>query len=129
MHIRQPRDDLNIRNEEPLYRTIPAIQIDNGRVLSSAFKSRTNPHPSVDRSRLSTPEETLARKPHHAGVAQVLTGFVRSVTVGVASDPLPDNPAHALIIRDPACGSHEWRRIARKLAKACEWAISPSRAA
>jgi hypothetical protein len=119
------RDDPSISDEEGLYRCIHPLHYDEAedRPSSATFKSKTDPHPSVDRESLSTPEESLARKPNHMGVARLITGTVRELTVGVASDPLEDNPAHAMIIRDLTMSDHHWNKVARKLAKACTWAL------
>jgi len=119
------RDDPLIPDEEGLYRCIHQRQLDSAedRPSSATFKSKTNPHPSVDRASLSTPEQSLARKPDSIGVACLTAGVVRECTVGIASDPLPDNTAHAVIIRDLKLSDSHWNRTARKLAKGCTWAL------
>jgi len=118
-------NDASIPDEEPLYRGIHPHFVNAGAVSSAAFISRPDPHISVDRSSLSSPEATLRRHAGYAGVAWVSAGSVRTVTVGVASDPLPQNPAHALIIRDPAMTHGMWKKVARTLAKACTWVLGP----
>lgn len=119
------RDDPLIPDEEGLYRCIHRLHFDSAedRPKSATFKSKTNPHPSVDRASLSTPEQSLARKPDSIGVACLTAGVVRECTVGIASNPLPHNPAHAAIIRDLTLSDSQWSRTARKLAKACIWAL------
>ena len=119
------KDHPSIPDEEGLYRCIHPKHFDEteDRPKSATFKSKANPHPSVDKSSLSTPEQSLARKPNSMGVARLFTGTVRGLTVGVASDPLKDNPAHALIIRNLTFSGGQWRMVARKLAKACTWAL------
>ena len=118
------RDDPTIPDGELLYRRIHPNQITDGRVSSAAFKSRTDPHPSVDLSSLCSPRETLARHPGHAGVAQLLTGDARKVTNGVARAPTDDNPAHGLIL-DPRPQLSR-TRVAKVLASACTWVIPPA---
>lgn len=118
-------DDPSIPDEEVLYRAIPSLHIHDRRLSSGAFKSAKDTHVSVDRGSLSRPEETLSRHENYVGVAQINTGEVRNVTIGVASDPLPKNPAHALIIRNPQMNNSQWRKVARLLATACTWAIVP----
>ena len=121
-------DDPTIPDSELLNRRIPWPCIHDGdKIASIAFTNRddSDPHVSVDLSSLSTPEQTLARWPAAAGVAQVPVIAVRQVTPGVVRDPLEDNPAHALIIGRPGLSRHKWKEIARKFAKACVWAIAP----
>jgi len=115
-----PPDDPNISDDELLYRTIHPHFINEGRVTSAAFLSRKDPHVSVDLASLSTPEQSLARRPAHAGVVQLVTGFVRSLRLAVAGDPLPENPAHALIV-----AAAQSKQIARQLARASAWVIAP----
>ncbi|MFA5864494.1 MAG: hypothetical protein WC975_07375 [Phycisphaerae bacterium] len=119
-------DDPNIPNDEPLYRAIHPNNLPGGNISSSTFISRSDPHTSVDRSSLCTPQQTLQRFPHYAGVAELLTRTVREWTPGVASAPEPENPAHALILRDLSLSNAKWKEVARKLAKACKWIILPS---
>ena len=118
-------DDPSIPDGELLYRSVHPEHIkQDGSVTSSAFEGAGGPHISVDRASLSTPEETLARLPKHVRVVQLVTGYVRTITPGVASDPVPGNPAHAQIIRDPSLSRSKWKEVKRHLATACSWAIS-----
>jgi hypothetical protein len=127
------QDDSTIPDNELLYRAINRSHLDGARIASAAFISRTNlgrsvePHVSVDRSSLSSPEETLQRHRWAAGIAQLVTRTVRSFNLRVAHRPIPDNPAHTLIVRDLKLTDSAWKKIARKLATSCTWAISPSR--
>jgi hypothetical protein len=120
------RDDPRIPDEEALYRSIHPTQVSGGEPTSAAFRGNRDEHLSVDRAALARAEETLARHPGHAGIAAILAGQAREHTPGVAWQPLPVNGAHALILRDLRLGSSRDRRVARKLAKACSWAIAPS---
>ena len=121
-----PKDDPSIPDEELLYRGVHRIHLKPGPALSSGtFISRTNPHPSVDRASLSTPEETHQRRPTDVGVVKLVTGFVRSLTPGVASDPIGGNPAHALIIHDRSLSRSQWKEVALSLARSSAWAIPP----
>jgi hypothetical protein len=122
------KDDPTIPDCDLLYRRIIWPYVKEGNeVASGAYinRKKSDPDVSVDLSSLSTPQETLARWPLAAGVAQVVTGMVRTLTTGVARDPIEGNPAHALIIRDPNLSNHQWKEVARKLAKASVWAIAP----
>jgi len=117
------QDDPSIPNTEFLLRTIHSDFIKQGCVSSGAFHSSTDRHVSVDRHSLSSPEQSLARRPKHVGVVQLLTGFVRGLGLAVASDPLPENPAHALIVE-----AAQSKKIAKQLATACTWALGPRNA-
>lgn len=120
-------DDPSIPDEELLLRGVHLTHLRPGPSVSSgAFISRTNPNPSVDLGSLSTPEETHQRRPTDVGVAELVTSIVRSLTTGVVSDPIEENPAHAMIIRDLNLSNGKWKEIARQLATACVWAIPPS---
>lgn len=119
-------DDPSILDSEFLYRSIPKVHIDinnNNNVTSAAFKSK--PHISVDRSTLTTKEETLKRHPWHVGVAQLLAGNVRSLSLEVASTPRKENSAHAEILRDPSLGGSAWNRKAKSLASFCALYMEP----
>lgn len=123
---RNLHDDPTIPDSELLNRAIHPIHLtDNNEVSSGAFKNRSDPHISVDIASLSTPEETHRRWPGYAGVVQLATRIVRMVTPGVARNPTDNNPAHALIIHDFTLTNSKWKKVARKLAKACVWAIPP----
>lgn len=120
------QDDPTIPDSELLYRGIHADHIKPGNEVSSgAFISGTNPHPSVDLSSLSTPEETHRRRPSDAGVIRLITATVRANTLGVVRKPEYDNPAHALILRDFGLTHSQWKKVARRLAKAGVWVIAP----
>jgi hypothetical protein len=64
------------------------------------------------------PESLLAN--HHGySLAQLTAGFVRSLAQGVARDPVPQEPAHALVFGEKP------RSVTSALAKRCEWVIAP----
>jgi len=121
------QDDPTIPDCELLYRGIHNLQLirPGNTVSSAAFKSKTNPHVSVDLSSLSTPEETHRRRPSDVGVVELVAGTVRTITPGVVRRPVEGNPAHALIIRDFGLSKGQREKVARKLAKASVWAIAP----
>ena len=122
-------NDASILDDEWLYRGILEEWLvqDRTRPSSLAFViNRSDPHISVDRGTLTTPDKTKARLSRNVAVAQLQAKSARDVTIGVASKPKPDNPAHALIIRDLSLAKPEWKRRARKLARSCSWAIGPS---
>ena len=122
------KDDPSIPDSEWLLRTIHRNQLKGSNGVSSvAFKSTPNTHTSVELGSLTSPEETLARRPGHVGVVKLLTGRVRGIkpgVVGVSGDPVTGNPAHALIIRKLKPNS-VYRETARELAGLCEWVVGP----
>ena len=136
MHIAGSlKDDPSIPNSELLYRTIDRTQVKEGNAVSSgAFKSRKgNPHTSVELGSLTTPQETLKRRPSHVGVVKLLTAGVRAIrpgVIGVSRDPIPasgsqpGNPAHAIIFREIS-PNRVYVESAYKLAKLCEWVLVP----
>jgi hypothetical protein len=129
------KDDPTIPDSEWLFRTVHPKQVKDGNTVSSgAFKSSSNPHPSVELSSLATPEDTLKRRPGHAGVVRLSTGAVRGIkpgVEGVARDPIPEsksqsaNPAHAIIIRQLKPNS-VYVEAAYRLSTQCEWIIGPT---
>jgi hypothetical protein len=124
VNVPELADDPRIADHENLYRGIHRDQLKrDGSISSGAFCSRTNPHPSVDRSALSTPAQALSRRPHSAGIAQVLAATARQITVGVRWDPRPANQAHSVIIRDRAISDGRWKKQCRDIARACNWAL------
>lgn len=129
------KDDPSIPDSEWLLKTVNPIWVKDGITVSSgAFKSHTNPHTSVELGSLSTPEDTLKRRPGDAGVVRLATGAVRGIkpgVVGVMRDPTPEselgraNPAHAIIIRQLKPNS-VYEEAAYTLATLCEWVIGPA---
>jgi hypothetical protein len=101
--VPQRADDPSISNDERLWR----------RVHPSQFKPRSGPGPSeVSSGVFSTREEVsvaiasettlealVANCPHHSVIA-FTAGAARAAGCTVVRDPLPDDPAHALV-----CGS------------------------
>jgi hypothetical protein len=61
------------------------------------------------------------------GVAALTAGEARRCNPegGVAAEPLPENPAHAVIVRPTGLSLSGWANIARGLARSCRWAIAP----
>lgn len=112
------KDDPSIPDTERLNRGIHHSQLlpDNA-VTSAAFP--IHDHISVDLSSLSSPEESLTRRPTSAAVAQLIAGGVRELTPGVVRDPVVGNPSHSLIIRDPRLTNGDRKKVARKLARSC----------
>ena len=113
--VRVVQDDPQIPDSESLYRGILPCFIKEGEVVSGAFICRRedDQNISVDRASLSTASETIRRLSKSAGIAQLTAGAARQHTPGVASDPLPDNPAHTLIIYDTRRSRSAWKEVAQ----------------
>ena len=90
-----------IADDDALYRRLAPGHVDpDGSVNSAAFKLRGRPDfsISVDLAKLTTPEEALARAPRpEFGFGVLLARETRALGFAIRPDPLPDNPAHALI--------------------------------
>lgn len=107
-----------ISDNESLWRRIAAPWITPGEIgtyctSSAAFKGVDI---SVDIASKSTPERSIKTS---AGLVGFLAKVPISLGYPVLEDPIPENPAHALIkgkIR---------RRHAKLLANACQWIIEP----
>jgi hypothetical protein len=115
-----------VGDDETLYRSVRASEIlrDPGRqiirVSSQAFGDR-NQEVSVDRAILRGHDPRGSQRSPTDAVVELLTGEVRAIcslvqrdatsqelglyTIDVRPDPLPDNPAHALIYADPRFAS------------------------
>jgi len=129
------KDDPSIPDSESLLKTVHPTQVKDGNTVSTgAFKSRTNPHTSVELGSLTTPEDTLKRRAQDAGVVRLATGAVRGIkpgVVGVSRHPIPEselqraNPAHAIIIRQLK-PNRVYKEAAYTLATLCEWVIGPA---
>lgn len=121
------RDDPDIPDDEFLYHSILPEHVKAGenRPSSAAFYSATEPNISVDRASLSSPRDTLKRRPRATRVAQLSAGQARATenVAGVASAPIQDNRAHALIFPQDGVVKSAWHTTARKLAKASVWAL------
>jgi hypothetical protein len=71
---------------------------------------------SVDLASLTTVEQALAGNPEHS-LAEVRTAVFREKGYIVVRDPLPENPAHALV-----CGKIT-KAHAREIARAATWVV------
>ena len=123
------QDDSSIPDHELLFRGLLPQQVPGGEISGSAFKNRnkSDPHISVDRSSLTTAQETLRRLPKSVAIGQLQTGIARKhkpSIIGVISDPQPDpdpdkdNPAHALLVWSLLISEEVQDHIADELAMA-----------
>lgn len=136
-------DPDHIADEEELYRSIrPDYLTREGGVLrarSEAFGDRGQ-RVSVDRARLIGHDPGRTRKSRTDAVARLLAADVRVTIpqrdakgqqigvylVDVTPDPLPDNPAHALIYANPDFVSpNHFRKLREHLARTHQIILSP----
>lgn len=83
--------------------------------------SRPDPEVSVDLARLTTPEQSLSRAPRAGfGLGSLTVGVPRSLGLRVRRDPLPGNPAHALIVGNDSI------ETCRRLARATDVLVHPN---
>lgn len=106
-----------ILSEDSLYRRIHPSFKKNGKVSTAIFKQR-DPHLSVDVAKLTTPECCLAGYQNH-GLAGILAGFVRQLSLNAYHEPLPDNYAHGIVEGKITDG------IAKKLALSADLIVEP----
>ena len=115
-----------IADDDLLYRRLAPLHLKpDGTVNSAAFKLRGRPDPqvSVDLARLTTLEVTLGRAPRPGfGLGTLVAGDPRSLGLGLRHDPVPSNPAHALI---EGQGPNDIQ-TARRLAEMTRVLVKPS---
>ena len=122
-------DDLTVPNEAQLLRRIPPwhfIKDENGQIRpsSAAFDNHPNGSPmSVILADILAqtgrdPEAALVGHEEFA-LALITAGLARECGQGIAREPLPDEPAHAVVFGEKP------KRVQRKLAKESRWIIPP----
>ncbi len=111
------------------------------RVSSQAFGDRGQ-EVSVDRARLRNEDPSHAQRSQTDAVAQLLTAEVRAIrtlaqrdehghesgvySIDVRPDPLPENPAHAVIFADPRFASRSlFRKLQERLAYMAVFVLMP----
>lgn len=118
----ESHNDPTISDSERLWRRIHPVHIkmESGepRPSSAAFRSKTD-RISVAIASLTTPETVLANYPRHS-LAEFGVGFARSTGCGVVRNPLPSDPAHALL-NGTASRGHLTKSEARRIAGQARW--------
>ena len=100
-----------LNDDELLWRRIHRDHVkSDGRVSSAAFSGSEM---SVDVERIQSDMSITLED--GAGVAEVETVVARGLSQDVVADPLPENPAHALVIGDKP------RRVKRALRDAARF--------
>ena len=120
-------DDPNIGDNELLLRRVSPSQINHA--LGS---TKPPPQPSlaftsnavlisVDRKSLTTLDRVVENYPEHS-VLEVPALAVREAECIIVSDPLPDNPAHALILGNGP-DNHLKKKEAKAIARKSNWVL------
>jgi len=119
-------DDATIPDEADLWRRIPpwhfVLDQNSGQIRpsSAAFDNDPNGSPMsvVLGAESSGPEAVLAG---HSGfaLASFTAGLARECHQGIARDPLPEEPAHALVF------GPKTKAVRRRLARESVWVIPP----
>jgi len=123
-------DDASIADAAALWRRIPPwhfVRDDNAGMLrpsSAAFENHPNGSPmsvvlgdEIIASGRSV-REVVAGYADFA-VATFTAGLARDCGQGVVREPLPEEPAHAVVF------GNKPKRVARRIAKSAAWVISP----
>jgi hypothetical protein len=111
-----------IEPDDILYRRLPPSAVDGDRVTRAAFMTngRYDRELSVQLAKLlGSPQDCLRDRPRF-GVGAIAVADVIRLGFTVVPDPLPGDPAHALVI-----GEND-KQIARALARTMTIVISPS---
>lgn len=127
---REPGDDRSIADSEELWRRVHPTQIvpdeNTGlrRPSSAAFSDPSDGTPmSIYLSSIviqsgRTPRELLSDH-QDVGLVGLRAHQVRELGLGVARDPLPNEPAHGIVI------GAKTKQIQRKLARCARWIVGP----
>ena len=108
-----------IHGSDDLYRRIAPDHVNpDGTINSGAFKTRPPEGISVNLARLTTPEETLRRRPTF-GLGNLKAAIPIGLGLSVRHAPVPDNDAHSLI------EGQTTRAIRHEMAEAADLLISP----
>jgi hypothetical protein len=132
-----------ITDDEELYRSVKQEHLiyENGvlRAISEAFGDR-NQRVSVDRASLVDNDPRRTQKSGTDAVARLVAGAVRcslprrdakgqetgTYAIDVIPEPLPDNPAHAVIYANPSFVSpNHFRKLRERLARIHQLVLLP----
>lgn len=119
-------DDPTIPDAANLWRRIPPFHciwdanVGRVRPSSAAFDDDPDGSPMsvVLAEESSDPQSVLAGHEGFA-LASFKAGLARECRLGIARDPLPEQPAHALVL------GRKTKSVMRRLAKGSSWVIAP----
>lgn len=123
-------DDLSIPDQAVLWRRIPPwhfvfnANLQHWRPSSAAFDNDPDGNPmsvilaeaALEAGR--TPVVVLSSHEGY-GMAAIMAGFARACGQGVARDPVPEEPAHAVVFGPKP------KSVRRQLAKEAAWVLPP----
>ena len=121
----EPQDDCSIGDDEKLLRRIRPKDIhldpisNQYRPESGCFRS--DDFISVHIASLTSHKQVLSTYPEFS-LVEFTAEEIRSVGCIIVRDPLPEDPAHALIY-GTAPGNYVSKSQAKKLAKLCRWDV------
>ena len=124
-----PPNDPSIGDETELWRRIPPWHfiydenLKRRRPSSSAFANDPDGHPmsvvlAEAAAVVPSPAQVLTGHERFA-LASITAALARECGQGVVRDPLPDEPAHGLVVGPKP------KSVQRRLAKTAEWVIPP----
>jgi hypothetical protein len=120
------QDDPTIPDDADLWRRIPRWHLVNDesigqiRPSSAAFEDHPDGSPMsvVLGAESRGAESVLAGYPGFA-LASIKAGLARECQQGVARDPLPEEPAHAVVF------GHKTKSVRKRLAREATWVVAP----
>jgi hypothetical protein len=120
-------DDLTILDDDELWRRIHYKQwirddkLGRVRPTSKAFQSPSDGSPmSVVLAKEHSNPESYLEKYEEPALASITAGLARECSQGVAREPLPDEPAHAVVF------GRKIQSVRRRFAKEASWVIPPT---
>jgi hypothetical protein len=121
-------DDPTIPNDAELWRRIPPWHfVDDGnlgqiRPSSAAFEDHPDGSPMSVLLAVEAGDPQRALAGHQGfALASITAALARRLGLGVARDPRPDEPAHAVVF------GRKNKRISRRLAMGSHWIVQPPR--
>ena len=121
------KDDLTIDDEDDLWRRINPIHwvedknLGRKKISTAAFRDSSNGSPmSVDLANECPSPEYSIRSYNGFFLAAISAGLARKCAQGVARDPLPEEPAHALVFGEKT------RPVQKRFVGESRWIIPPA---
>jgi len=118
-------DDSSISDEDELWRRIPPQQWvdcpgESCRPSSAAFEDSPDGSPlSVHVGRLTSVNTVLSEIHEGFAIAAFRAGLARECSFIVVSDPMPEDPSHALVVGNKSTPKR------KRLVKGCWWVRRP----
>lgn len=119
------RDDPTIADETELWRRIPPWHVHHDerlgrlRPASAAFDDDIDDPMSVAIADEAAGPDAVPAGHESFALAAITVGLARDCGLGVMRDPLPDNPAHAVVF------GRKTGAVMRRLARGATWIVLP----